>query len=53
MIIDWSTEARESFIKCAEYIKIRSSERTAEKWMNKVEKSIKTLEVFPRAGAKN
>jgi plasmid stabilization system protein ParE len=52
MIIEWSIEARASFLDCAQYIKLHSSERIAEKWMNKVEKSLKTLEIFPKAGRK-
>jgi plasmid stabilization system protein ParE len=52
MIIEWSIEARASFLNCAQYIKFHSSERIAEKWMNEVEKSLKTLEVFPLAGRK-
>jgi plasmid stabilization system protein ParE len=50
MIIEWREEAKASFLSCAEYIKIHSSEKIAEKWMNEVEKSLKILKTFPEAG---
>jgi plasmid stabilization system protein ParE len=52
MIIDWLPEAKESFLNCAQYIKLHSSVRIAEKWMDEVEESLKTLETFPEAGRK-
>jgi plasmid stabilization system protein ParE len=52
MIIKWSIDARASFLECAQYIKFHSSERIADKWMDEVEESLKTLEIFPKAGRK-
>jgi len=52
MIIEWSIEARANFLESAEYIKVHSSARIAEKWMNEVEESLNTLIIFPKAGKK-
>jgi plasmid stabilization system protein ParE len=50
--IEWRAEAKVSFLECAEYIKYHSSEKTTKKWINRIEKSLKTLETLPEAGKK-
>jgi len=52
MIVTWRDNAKYELEECADYIAERSSVDTVKKWRNKVEKSIKTLEIFPKAGRK-
>jgi plasmid stabilization system protein ParE len=52
MIIKWYPIAEIEFDKCVSYIAEKSSINTASKWKNKILKSLKTLEIFPKAGTK-
>jgi len=52
MIVIWSPTAAAEFDECINYIAEKSSASTAKRWKNKVIKSIKTLETFPKAGRK-
>jgi len=52
MTIKWYPIAEIEFDKCFSYIAEKSSINTAERWKNKVLKSLKTLETFPNAGRK-
>jgi len=52
MTIIWYPIAEIEFDECVSYIAGKSSVNTAERWKNKVLKSLKTLEIFPKAGRK-
>jgi len=52
MIVTWSPTAAVELDKCVDYITEKASANIANKWKNKVFKSLKTLEVFPKAGSK-
>jgi len=52
MIVIWRNYAKYELEECTDYIAERSSIDTAKKWRNKIEKSLKTLETFPKAGRK-
>jgi len=52
MTTKWYPVAEIELDECFSYIAERSSVNTATKWKNKVIKSLKTLETFPKAGRK-
>ncbi|GBU25527.1 hypothetical protein R83H12_02177 [Fibrobacteria bacterium R8-3-H12] len=52
MLLIWHDNAKCELKKCTDYIAERSSIDTTKKWRNKIEKSLKTLEIFPKAGRK-
>jgi plasmid stabilization system protein ParE len=52
MIVIWSPTAATEFDECVNYITEKSSANVAKKWKNKIFKSFKTLEIFPKAGKK-
>ena len=51
--IVWRKKAREKFIIIIEYLQKEWSERTAEEFINKVEKKVELLKSFPQIEMKS